>query len=52
MVPYLSAYLGHQDFRATQYYLRLTAEIYPELVRVMEAACWDIIPEGGYHEEA
>lgn len=50
-VPYLSAYLGHQDFRATQYYLRLTAEIYPELVRVMEASCWDIILKGGFHEE-
>lgn len=44
-------YLGHQDFRATQYYLRLTAEISPELIRVMEAVCWDIIPEGGFHEE-
>lgn len=51
MVPYLAAYLGHQDFRATQYYLRLTSEIYPELICVMEAACWDIIPEGGFYEE-
>ena len=50
--PYLTAYLGHQDFRATQYYLRLTAEIYPELVRVMEAACWDVIPGGGGNEES
>ena len=23
MVPYLTAYLGHQDFRATQYFFRL-----------------------------
>ena len=52
MVPYLTAYLGHQDFRATQYYLRLTAEIYPELVRIMEAACWDVIPGGGDNEES
>ena len=46
-LPYLSAYMGHADFRATQYYLRLTAEIYPEMVEMMEKACLDIIPEGG-----
>lgn len=46
-LPYLSAYMGHSDFRATQYYLRLTAEIYPEM---METACLEIIPEGGFPE--
>ena len=51
-LPYLSAYMGHADFRATQYYLRLTAEIYPELVEMMEKACFDIIPEGGFEENA
>ena len=50
-LPYLSAFLGHTDFRATQYYLRLTAEIYPYLVEKMEDACWEIIPEGGYSNE-
>ena len=49
-LPYLSAYMGHSDFRATQYYLRLTAEIYPEMVEMMEKACFDIIPEGGFEE--
>lgn len=48
MLPYLSAYMGHSDFRATQYYLRLTAEIHPELVRMVEAACHDVIPEGDF----
>lgn len=48
MLPYLAAYMGHSDFRATQYYLRLTAEIYPSLVKQMEDLCWNIIPEGGY----
>lgn len=47
LIPYLSAYMGHSDFRATQYYLRLTAEIYPEMMSIMESACMDIIPEGG-----
>lgn len=51
LLPYLSAFMGHTDFRATQYYLRLTAEIYPHLVEKMENACWDIIPEGGYRNE-
>lgn len=48
MLPYLSAYMGHSDFRATQYYLRLTAEIHPELIRMVEAACHDVIPEGDF----
>jgi hypothetical protein len=51
-LPYLSAYMGHADFRATQYYLRLTAEIYPEMVEMMEKACLDIIPEGGFEDNA
>jgi integrase len=51
-LPYLSAYMGHTDFRATQYYLRLTAEIYPEMVEMMEKACLDIIPEGGLDDNA
>lgn len=51
-LPYLSAYMGHSDFRATQYYLRLTAEIYPEMVEMMEKACLDIIPEGGLEDNA
>lgn len=51
LIPYLSAYMGHADFKATQYYLRLTAEVYPMLVEQMEDACWEIIPEGGYPYE-
>ncbi len=51
LIPYLSAYMGHSDFRATQYYLRLTAEIYPEMMEVLEQACLEIIPEGEYTDE-
>jgi integrase/recombinase XerD len=51
MLPYLSAYMGHSDFRATQYYLRLTAEVYPELVAMTEATCRDVIPEGEFTYE-
>jgi integrase len=48
MLPYLSAYMGHSDFRATQYYLRLTSDLYPEIVRRHEAEFGYVIPEGGY----
>jgi integrase len=47
MLPYLSAYMGHADFRATQYYLRLTADLYPEIVRRFETEFGYVIPEGG-----
>lgn len=48
LFPYLSAYLGHADFRGTQYYLRLTADLYPDIIRKTEAALGYIIPEGGH----
>lgn len=47
MLPYLSAYMGHSDFRATQYYLRLTSDLYPDIVQRVEAEFGYVIPEGG-----
>jgi integrase len=47
MLPYLSAYMGHADFRGTQYYLRLTADLYPEIVRRFETEFGYVIPEDG-----
>jgi len=32
MLPYLACYMGHADLRGTQYYLRLTADAYPEVI--------------------
>ena len=32
VLPYLACYLGHADLRGTQYYLRLTADAYPEVI--------------------
>lgn len=53
MLPYLSAYMGHSDFRATQYYLRLTADLYPHILSKSEAEFGYVIPEGGcFHEES
>ena len=52
MLPYLSAYMGHCDFRATQYYLRLTADLYPDIISKTEAEFGYVIPEGGcFYEE-
>jgi integrase len=51
LLPYLSAYLGHADFRGTQYYLRLTADLYPDIIQKTEAALGYVIPEGDHDEE-
>ena len=51
LLPYLSAYLGHSDFRGTQYYLRLTADLYPDMIQKTEAVLGYLIPERSSHEE-
>lgn len=51
LMPYLSTYLGHSDFRATQYYLRLTADLYPDIIQRTEAAFRNLIPEIGVSNE-
>jgi len=45
-LPYLMTYMGHSDLRATQYYLRLTADMYPEIIAAVEAQFGYIIPGG------
>lgn len=47
LLPYLAAYMGHSDFRGTQYYLRLTADLYPDIISQIEAAFAYVIPEVG-----
>ena len=44
MLPYLSAYMGHADLRGTQYYLRLTADAYPEVAAMAQARFGYVIP--------
>lgn len=44
LLPRLSTYLGHNDFSATEQYLRMTAEAYPEVSRLMEEKYGYIIP--------
>jgi integrase/recombinase XerD len=47
LLPYLAAYMGHSDFRGTQYYLRLTADLYPDIISRVEVDFAYVIPEGG-----
>jgi integrase len=51
-LPILKAYLGHGSFRDTAGYLRLTAELYPDITAKMEQAFGHVIPalEGDDHE--
>jgi len=51
LFPYLSVYLGHSDFRGTQYYLRLTADLYPDIIQKTEAALGYLIPKGDLYED-
>lgn len=44
MMPVLAAYMGHADIRCTEYYLRLTAEIYPGMVAQVERECGWVVP--------
>ncbi|MGB4590349.1 MAG: tyrosine-type recombinase/integrase [Clostridiaceae bacterium] len=44
-LPYLSIYLGHEDMRGTQHYLRLTADLYPDILQKVEESCSWMIPE-------
>lgn len=51
LLPYLAAYMGHSDFRGTQYYLRLTADLYPHIIDQLEAGFGYVIPRGGLSDE-
>ena len=45
VLPVLSEYMGHSSVSATQYYLRLTAEIYPDITGMVDLKYGDIYPE-------
>lgn len=47
MLPVLSTYMGHKTVRSTAQYLRLTAEVYPDLMKKVESSCAYVIPEVG-----
>ena len=47
MLPALSVYMGHESISATSQYLKMTAEVYPEILSAVEALCAQAIPEVG-----
>ncbi len=44
-LPYLSAYLGHKTIKETEHYLRLTAELYPEVEQLASFSTGYVVPE-------
>ncbi len=44
-LPILSTYLGHQSLAATDKYVRLTAEMYPSLIKSVNKICPYIFPD-------
>lgn len=51
ILPLLASYLGHKDLRGTQYYLHLTAELYPDIRNALGEKYGDLL-EGGECDEA
>lgn len=47
-LPYLSLYMGHAGLKASQHYLRLTTQMYPDLIKTVEEKYGWVIP-GAYH---
>jgi integrase len=43
--PYLSTYLGHQSLRATEQYIRLCEQLYPEMLKGTDSLYVEIIPD-------
>ena len=44
-LPILSNYLGHQSLKATDHYVRLTANMYPQLIKDLDMICLDVFPK-------
>ncbi len=44
-LPILSSYLGHQSLEATDKYVRLTSDMFPELIREVNNLCSYVFPE-------
>lgn len=50
MLPILSTYLGHQSLSSTNSYVRLTAEMFPNLLKDVDRICLNVFPDIKYHE--
>ena len=46
-LPILKTYLGHDSFRDTARYLRLTAELYPNIIAKVDHVFGHVLPSVG-----
>ena len=46
-MPVIMTYMGHQSLEATNRYVRLTAEMYPNLLKKVDEAYKYVFPEIG-----
>lgn len=51
ILPILSTYVGHQSIAATDGYVRMTSEMYPDLLNKTESICSYIYPELKYRNQ-
>ncbi len=49
-MPYMKTMLGHEGFKETTYYLKLTAEMYPSIRNGLKSSFPDLIQEVPYEE--
>lgn len=49
-LPILSSYLGHQSLEATNHYVRLTSNMYPDLLKDVDMICLDVFPKTKNYE--
>lgn len=45
MLPLLSEYMGHESWISTSQYVKMTAEVYPEILEAVTRMCAFVIPE-------
>lgn len=50
-LPILMTYMGHQHISSTEYYLRFTADMYPEFIKECETYFDNVIPDIGDIDE-
>ncbi|MDP3643149.1 MAG: tyrosine-type recombinase/integrase [Bacteroidota bacterium] len=49
--PYLSIYLGHRSLESTEQYVRLTAQMYPELLKDADSLYVDVFPDNNPYNQ-
>jgi hypothetical protein len=47
LLPVLSTYMGHKTLMSTTHYLRLTADVFPEVTTMLESHFGSMIPHWG-----